>query len=255
MSTKKLFLSVLFCALQTIVFSQKSDHVIYKSESYSIYNDRIEQGAFKAIVKSPAEMSSDYRSPEADKYSPTINFKFSINSRDNEMVSGKDHHVTLQPVNGSCITDVRFGSQLVQTKPIGEGVNLPPNTKWTIRLDMREVFNAFKEKGYYTFYNGDKLVQTDFKGVYIAGSAAPLIWDFNNLHTRPGLQLKDPDGDGIYETTLILNAKSNEKHTAAQWKQVNNTASFPQYHSVYPISDAVYNLALDEMMNAVEPGL
>lgn len=95
--------------------------------------------------------------------------------------------------------------------------------------------------------------QADFEGVYIAGSATPLIWDFNNLGNRAGLQLKDPDGDDIYETTLIMNAKSNEKQTAANWKQVNNTSAFSQYKSDYPISDAIYNLAIDEMINAVEP--
>ena len=252
MSSRKIFVSGLFCALQMALFSQNNDTVIYKSDDYTIYNNKIEQGPFKAIVKSPVEISSDYRSPDADKFSATINFKFSINTRDNEMVSGKDHHVTLQPLNGRCATEVIFGNQLVQTDHKVEGINLPPNTQWTIRLNMREVLKAFKDKGFYTFYNGEKLEQADFKGVYIAGSAAPLIWDFNNLHTRPGLQLTDPDGDGIYETTLILNAKSNEKHTAAHWKLANNTALFPQYSSDYPISEAVYNLALDEMVNAVE---
>ena len=252
MSSKKIMLSGLFCAFQMALFSQNNDAVIYKSDAYTIYNNRIEQGPFRAIVISPVELSSDYRSPDADKFSPTINFKFSINTRDNEMVSGKDHHVTLVPVNGQCVTEVTFGSQVIQTNHEIEKINLPPNTQWTIRLNMREVLKAFKDKGFYTFFNGEKLEQADFKGVYIAGSAAPLIWDFNNLHTRPGLQLTDPDGDGVYETTLILNAKSNEKHTAAHWKMANNTASFPQYKSDYPISEAVYNLALDEMMNAVE---
>jgi len=197
-------------------------------------------------------MSSNYQSPDADKYSPNITFKFSINQRDNEMVPEQDHQVTLQPENGSCATTVQFGKQFIRTVPVADRTNLAPNTHWTIRLDMREVLKAFKEKGFYTLYNGDKLDQADFKGVYVAGNVAPLMWDFNNLHTRPELQLKDPDGDGIYETTLIMNAKSNEKQTAAQWKQIHDISAFPQYHSDYPISNAIYNLAIDEMINAVE---
>jgi hypothetical protein len=251
MNPKNLFLIVLAYSLQTIAIAQKDKPAIYKSDAFSIYSNRVEQGDFKAIAISPTEMTSNYRSPDADKYSPNISFKFSINSRDNEMVSGQDHQVTLQPENGICVTTVQFGKQLVQTKPLADGVNLAPNTKWTIRLDMREIFKAFKEKGFFTLYNGDKLDQADFKGVYVAGNAAPLIWDFNNLHTRPELQLKDPDGDGIYETTLIMNSKSNEKQTAAQWKQANNTTAFPQYQSDYPISDAIYNLALDEKIKAL----
>jgi len=149
--------------------AQSAHKVIYKSDAYSIFSNRVEQGNFKAVAVSPAEMNSNYRSPDADKYSADISFKFSINSRDNKMATGKDHHVTLQPINGSCVTTVQFGKQTVNTIPAAEG-NLPPNTKWTIRLDMREVFKAFKEKGFYTFYNGEKLEQADFKGVYIAGN-------------------------------------------------------------------------------------
>lgn len=252
MIINKTFFIVILWGLQALsaILAQTP---VYQSTTYRIYSDKVVQGDFTAVAISPTELNSNYRSPEADKYSPNISFKFSINLRDNEMVSGKDHHITLQPENGSCVTTVQFGKQLIQTIPVSEGVNLAPNTQWTIRLDMREVFSTFREKGYYTLYNGEKLDQADFKGVYIAGNAAPLMWDFNNLHTRSELQLKDPDGDGIYETTLIMNAKSNEKQTAAHWKQVNNTSAFPQYQSDYPISDAVYNLALDEMIKAVEP--
>ncbi len=253
MSKRNLYLSTLFCGLQTIAFAQSGDGLIYITDTYSIYNNRVEQANFKAIAISPGEMSSNYRSPDADKYSPNITFKFSINLHDNEMASGQDHHVTLQPENGNCVTTVQYGKQLIQTVAVADGVNLAPNTHWTIRLDMREVLKAFKGKGFYTLYNGDKLDQADFNGVYVAGNAAPLMWDFNNLHTRPELQLKDPDGNGIYETTLIMNAKSNEKQTAAQWKQVRDISAFPQYHSDYPISDAIYNLAIDEMINAIEP--
>jgi hypothetical protein len=38
--------------------------------------------------------------------------------------------------------------------------------------------------------DGDKLDQADFKGVFIAGNAAPLIWDFNNLLNHPELEIK-----------------------------------------------------------------
>lgn len=251
MNKRIVCLFLVICGFQAR--AQSVDKVIYKSDAYSIFSNRVEQGNFKAVAVSPVDMNSNYRSPDADKYSPNISFKFSINSRDNEMATGKDHSVTLKPQNGSCITDVQFGKQLLRTTPVAEGANLAPNTKWIIRLDMREIFMAFKEKGFYTFYNGEKLEQADFKGVYVAGNSAPLMWDFSNLYNHQEMRLKDPDGDGIYETALIMNARSNEKQTAAQWKQANNTSAFPQYHSDYLISDAIYNLGLDEMINAIEP--
>ncbi len=225
----------------------------YKSKAYSIYPDRVVQGNFVAKAISSTELTSNYRSPDADKYSPTITFKFSINCRDNEMPSGKDHKVTLIPESGKCVTNVTFGQQFYETSAVYEGINLHKNTIWTIRLDMRSVINAFKNKGYFTFYNGDKLYSADFKGVYIGGNSAPLIWDFNNLYTKAELELKDPDGDGIYETKLIMNAQNAEKQTDPHWELTKDISAFPQYKSDFPISDAIYNLATEEMIKAVEP--
>lgn len=243
---------VAFSCLSATCMAQQGQPV-YQSKAFSIFSNEVRQGSYKATALSSTSMTSDYRSPDADRYSPTLSFKFSINSRDNEMVSGNDHHVTLQPINGQCVTNVQFGKQYAGTRPTAPGVNLPPNTRWTIRLDMREVIKAFNEKGYYILYNGDRLDKADFKGVYIAGSAAPLIWDFNNLRNHPELELKDTDGDGIYKTTLVMNKKSDEKHIAAEWKLSHDITAFPQYKSDYPISDALYNLATEEMIKAVEP--
>jgi hypothetical protein len=245
-------LIVLLIVLCPIISAQKKA-AIYKSAKYSIYQDKVVQGNLTATAISPTELTSNYLSPEADKYSPTIQFKFSINSRDNEMLSGKDHRVTLNPSNGKCVTTVVFGEQLNQAKEAPQEINLPENTDWTIRLDMRKVFNAFQATGFYTFYNGDKLAKADFKAVYIAGSVAPLSWDFSNLYNKPGLELKDPDGDGIFETTLIMNNKQNVKQTEGQWKLTKDISAFPQYKSAFPISDAIYNLATEEMMKAIEP--
>ncbi len=243
----------IFLVLMIIAHWQLSAQALYQSKAYSIYPDRVTQGNFIAKVLSPSEMWSDYRSSEADKYSPSIQFKFSINCRDNEMPSGTDHWVTLIPENGKYVSNVVFGKQLTYNKTIPCNSILPQNTVWTIRLDMRPVFTAFKTNGFYTFYNGDKLYPADFKGVYVAGNSLPLMWDFNNLHTRPELELKDPDSDGIYETTLIMNNKQDEKQTTGHWKLSKDISAFPQYNSGLPVSDAIYNLATEEMINAVEP--
>src|SRR5512133_2988950 len=100
----KITLVLLFCVLQFMTKAQATDKPIYESKAFSIYKDRVEQGPFRATVISPVEICSDYRSADADRYSPNVSFKFSINCRDNEMVSGKDHLVTLRPENGACVT-------------------------------------------------------------------------------------------------------------------------------------------------------
>ena len=242
---------MLLTSLSSLLEAQQP--AIYQSKTFSIFTDKVIQGDFVAKAVSSTELTSSYRSPETDKYSPTIQFKFSINSRDNEMPVGKNHRVTLNLLTGKCATTVVFGEQLNDTKVVPAGVNLPANTVWTIRLDMRKVLSSFDKVGYYTFYNGDKLTKADFKGVFVAGSAAPLSWDFSNLYHMANLQLTDPDGDGIYETTLILNNKQDIKLTDSQWKLSKDISAFPQYKSDFPISDAIYNLAAEEMIKAVEP--
>ena len=234
--------------------SAQSALPIYTSKAYSVYPDKVTQGNYSAKVISSVEMTSDYRSPVADKHSNEIEFKFSINLRDNEMAVGKNHSVTLHPVGGKCVTSAVFGAQEeIKSDVFQNGENLPKNTEWTIKLDMRDVLKSFKEKGYFTLFNGDKIYEQDFKSVYVAGNTAPLSWDFHNLFKMPELQLKDPDGDGIYETTLMLNtAEDKNKMTLSHWKLSKNVSAFPQYKSEYPISDAIYNLALEEMENAVE---
>lgn len=234
-------------------YCQENAKTIYRSEAYSIYQNKVVQDGFTATATSATSLISDYKSPEDGRYSPDITFKFSINLRDNEMASGHDHKVTLQPVNGKCTTRVQFGKQYTQTVEIADNASLSPNTRWTLHLDMREVLDDFEKQGFYTLYNGERLYRDDFKGVYVAGNQPPLSWDFNNLNAQPGLQLTDEDNDGIFETTLVLNSHEYSKTTASSWALSKDISAFPAYHSDYLISDALYNLAMEEMVKAVEP--
>ena len=232
--------------------SAQSGKPIYTSDAYTIYPDRVVQGKYTAIAASATDLQSNYQSPANLFKSPVVDFKLSINGKDNEMPSGNDHHfICLGSENATPL--IRFGQPDANKKIALAGIYLKPSSQFKIRVDMRDVLGAFKTKGYYTCFNGDKIYKDDFKGLFVAGSTAPLIWDFNNLINHPELELKDPDGDGIYETTLILNKPGDANNTASVWKLSKDISAFPQYHSGYLLSDAVYNLALEEMQNAVEP--
>ncbi|GAB3811761.1 hypothetical protein GCM10028895_02180 [Pontibacter rugosus] len=225
---------------------------IWQSEAYTIYPDSVVQGAHVARVISRTELTSNYQSPANQFQSPGITFKFAINGRDNEMKSGVDHYFNC--IGGNCQTPViTFGQQFKDTAEVPADTYLSQNAAMTVRLDMRPVLQAFEKQGFYTSPTGDKIFKEDFKGVYIAGNTDPLSWDFDNLGGNKSLELTDPDGDGVYEITLNLNASREEKLTAQQWKMSRDVAAFPQYNSDYPIADAMYNLALEEMINAVEP--
>jgi hypothetical protein len=234
--------------------SRKPMDKIYQSDFYSLSKDKVTQGKFEATALSETSLSSNYQSPVNLEISPALSFKFSLNGKDNEMVSGKNHLINIISDNGVFETPViRFGHQFTDPSAVAPHVFLKPDTKFTIRLDMRDVLAEFKEKGFYTAYNGTKIYQADFKGVFVAGSISPLIWDFDNLANHKELELKDNDGDGIYTVTLEMNKAQEKKTTASSWTLSRDISAFPQYRSAVPMMDALYNLAIEEMENAIEP--
>jgi hypothetical protein len=229
---------------------------IWQSDAYTLYRDSVVQGQNHARAVSATELHSNYRSPASETQSPQITFKFSLNGKDNELPPGQDNVFLALPATAGAAIEtpvIPFGQRYVDARPVPTGQYLAPNTKVKIRLDLRPVLQAFEKQGYYTTFKGEKIYKQDFKKVFVAGNAAPLSWDFDNLVNKPELEMHDPDGDGIYEVTLTLNQPAAAKSTAASWKKTINTDDFPQYSSDYPLSDALYNLALEEARRAVEP--
>lgn len=233
--------------------SAQNDKPLWQSKAYSVYADSIRQGNYVAKALSATQIVSNYQSPVNLFQSADISFKFSINGKDNEMISGTDHHLACVATNGEYETPlIKFGTtQYDSFSP--SNAYLSPNTKLKIRLDMRDVMSAFAATGFYTTFKGEKIYKEDMKGVYVAGSTSPLIWDFDNLVNHPHLQLQDENNDGIYEATLLMNAHEDKKVTDASWSLQSNIDAFPRYQSTYAISDAIYNLSMEEMMKAVEP--
>jgi hypothetical protein len=231
-------------------------NLVWQSDAYQLYRDSVVQQHNVARALSPTELTSNYQSPANEFQSPEITFKFSLNGKDNEMAPGQDHKIVALPKAGSSTLEtplLSFGTRYVDTTPVPANTYLAPNTQLKIRLDLRPVLADFKKQGYFTTFKGEKIYREDFRQVFVAGGTAPLSWDFDNLVNKPGLELKDIDGDGIYEVTLTLNQPQAAKTTASSWKQTINTDDFPQYKSDYPLADALYNLALEEARRAVEP--
>jgi hypothetical protein len=249
---KRMFVLLLFSVAVGVHAQQAKP--LWKGRLFTVYADSVVQNGFVGKAVSSAELLTNYKSPANEFLSPGLTFKFSINGKDNEMKSGVDHRFNCVSEGKGCeVPLIQFGKQFVDNRPLKDNTYLKPQTPFKVRLDMREVMKAFKSQGFYTTFKGDKIYKQDFKGVFIAGNTAPMTWDFDNLHNRNELKLKDDDGDGIFETTLVLNNPSDEKTTASSWKLSRDVSAFPQYKSPYPISDAVYNMALEEMIRAVEP--
>ncbi len=243
----------IFCKL--VISISVAQQPVWQSKEFKIYRDSIvQQHQFTARAISSTELESNYQSPANAFVSPIISFKFSINGKDNEMPSGKDHRFNDLSVTGYAETPIIvFGEQWIDSSAVPDHATLASDTKLRIRLDMRRVLSALKEKGYYTTFKGDKIYTEDLKAVYVAGNTAPLMWDFDNLVNHPPLQMKDEDGDGIYETTLSLNVPKEKPNTAPSWKLSKDISAFPRYQSDYPVANAIYNLSLEEMQKAIEP--
>jgi hypothetical protein len=238
---------ITFC----MISKSQAQQPLYQSKAFNIFNDKVVQGKYEARAVAANHITSNYESPANLFQSADISFKFAINGKDNEMPSGVDHHFYVEALNGYAETPVIvFGKQMNIRSH--KTAYLQPDTKLKVKLDLRDVLKQLDQNGYYSTFNGTKIYKQDFKGVYIAGGTLPMIWDFDNLINNNHLQLKD-DGDGIYETEFILNAKQDRKQTAAEWKQTKDATAFPQLHTNYLLAAALYNMSLEEMMKAVEP--
>lgn len=251
MSTVKKVLGTVLCLWGAYAHAQ--DQLIWKSDHYSWYNNKIVQGEYTAEAKNGTHLISNYQSPTNLFKSAEITFKFSINGKDNEMTSGIDH-IFIFPENQKEVETplIEFGTQIKPTGKIKAGF-LPPGATLKLRLDMRKVLKAFNEQGYYTAFNGTKIYKSDFKGVYVAGGSAPMTWDFDNLMNFPHLELKDPDGDGIYEITLEMNKEGEDAPKQREWKLSKDISAYPQLEADNALMKALYHLSLEEMLNAIEP--
>ncbi|MCB0558412.1 MAG: hypothetical protein KDD09_05685, partial [Phaeodactylibacter sp.] len=243
------FCTIFFLLVALIACQPEKQEPIYPSDAFTLYADKVVQGENQAVALSPTHLTSNYKSPASENYSRLVTFKFSINEKDNELPPGKDHWLAIGEEHQSPV--LRFG-ELPENAPEDPGTFLPVNYEYTFRVDMSPVLEQFEEKGYYEAFDGSRVAKADFKNFYIAGGSEPLTWDFVNLEEE-GLQLKDPDGDNIYEITLTLNPYNPEDYQDKEWKLTEDLSSRPQYKSDQPIVNALFNLSLEEALLNIEP--
>lgn len=247
-------IAIISCVSALMLSSCGDDHdknVIFSCEEYTVYTDKVKQGNFTATAVSPTEIVTDYKSPELSGASSLVKFRFSINSRDNEMSSG--NHTALIGNADSDKYIYSFGS--TTNEPVyteEQGQELPKDSKWTIRVDMRDMLTSFKNKGYFVTETSDTIYSDDFKGVWIAGTVAPLTWDFENLYGKHDRKLADR-GDGIFEVTLTVNPTTDVPENPTGWKIEKPDDRFFTYSSPQTIVDATYNMAIECIASNIRP--
>ncbi len=223
--------------------------VLYQSEAFTLYPDKVVQGDNKAEVVSPTELKSNYKSPASEAFSRLVSFKFSINEKDNELPPGADHWLIIGEEHESA--PFIFG-ETPDPKPDQPETYLPVNYEYTFKVDVSPVLEQFEEKGYYESFNGTRVAKDDFKGFYLAGGSEPLTWDFVNLDNQ-GLKLQPTDEPNIYSLTVTLNPYDEAAPSENTWKLEENISNRPQYTSQQPLVDALFNLSLEEAIKNIEP--
>lgn len=95
------------------VLMGNSQAPLWQSPVFSLYADSVIQQSYTAKAVSRTEISSNYQGPANEFKTSIISFKFSINGKDNEMVSGMDHHFNIdtEDLDGSTPL-IRFGQQM-----------------------------------------------------------------------------------------------------------------------------------------------
>lgn len=229
---------------------KKKSEILYQSPEFTVYSDEVVQGNFTAHIESDVKIASDYRSLVYENYSRLIVFKFSINEKDNEKPAGAEHWIVVGE-NEHQSPVIAFG-EANEGVPADPGLKLPVNYDYTFRLDMNPVLKQFAEKGFYETFDGTRIAKADFKAVYIAGGSKPLSWDLVNL-AENNFDLKDPDGDGIYEITLRLNPFDEKDIQPKSWELSQDVSMKPSYSSDQPIVDALFKLSLEEARLNIEP--
>ncbi|MCI4671008.1 MAG: glycogen debranching protein [Bacteroidia bacterium] len=241
-----IFLLVLFVACEQ---SQPNSQVLYQSDQFSIYKDKVVQGDNIAEVISPIHLKSSYKSPASTTFSRLIKFKFSINEKDNELPPGADHWLIIGEEHESPL--IKFGET---PSPVAEqpGTFLPTNYDYTFKVDVSPVLASFEEKGYYEAFDGTRVAKDDFKGIYLAGGSEPLSWDFVNLANK-GLKLEPTEEKNIYSLTVKLNPYDEANSQEKEWQLSEDISNRPVYKSQQPIVDALFNLSLEEAIKNIEP--
>ncbi|HEY2066697.1 MAG TPA: hypothetical protein VGG84_12110 [Gemmatimonadaceae bacterium] len=219
---------------------------------FVVTDTSVRQGRFEAIAVSRDTIVSSY--PRAAR---EVHFRFSLNGPDNEFAPGTDHTIYLRPSGGHLTTRLyRFGVEYAPPPPTPEQSSSSEEgvANVTFRLDLRDVLRALREKGYYDPPLGSRIQRGQLESVYVIGDPAPLTWDQAALRPGSPLELKDPDGDGIYEGTVPIATSYTRPRTAdgrAIWARSLDLSALPALSSSQRLQDALYRLSLEELRQLV----
>jgi Bacterial alpha-L-rhamnosidase 6 hairpin glycosidase domain len=247
-------LTILFI-VSVLLRASAQEQVLYRTDAYTLTSSRVKQGQFEALARSRGEITSNYRS----RYDRSVQLKFLVNGTLKEMADYEENRLFFSSEDDTVTSPVYlFGTrESSDFTGRGEGTNTDSLTTVIFRLDMRPMLEAFRQKGFYEFYNLKRITPAEFKGVYLTGDMPPLLKEFEQGAPPPSqFQLTDPDGDGIYEVKVDLRTQGTPQRTLsapASWKLRTDISRLPQYESSQLLMNALYDMSLEEMLLNVRP--
>lgn len=76
---------------------------------------------------------------------------------------------------------------------------------------------------------------------------------FADSVTQAGFTATANGNTAIFSNYISAGQKEKSDNKMLHWQLSKDIAAYPQYHSSFAITDAIYNLSLEEMINAIEP--
>ena len=226
----------------------------YRGAGFEVSSTSVRQagGRFVATAAGRDTIYSTY--PRAAR---EVHFKFALNGIDNEFPPGIEHTINLRPQGGRLVTPLyAFAVPPTPSLPRPEDAREGGDgtAQVTIRLDMRAVKQRIASRGYYDPPLGARV--TTLESVWVIGDTDPLIWDARSLRAGMPQELKDADGDGVYEVTLPFKTEYLRPRAAdgrAMWARRLDLSAFPTLESKQPLFDALYRMSLEELQELRRP--
>lgn len=219
---------------------------------FVITDSSVVQKPFAALALSRDTLVSTY--PRAAR---ELRFRFSIDGRENEFPPGTEHTLYLRPRDGRLVTPLyRFGDEREPPPPPPEesGSSEEGPARVTFRVDLRPVLRQLRSRGRYESRIGAPIRRGDPLHVYVIGEPAPLRWALDSLAPGAPPELRDPDGDGIYEGTLVFETvytRARAPDGRAVWARTRELSDYPDVESSQRLQDALYRLSLEELSQLV----
>lgn len=244
-----------------IILAFSFSTIIYSQTPFTVEKDAVIQGKYKAISENPYRIRSNYKDGFSKSTSAVIRFKFSINGDDNEREPTEDHFILIKPENRNYITPIfEFGKSIAGEKELENIRNefLPNNSEIVVkfRVNFKTVLNSFKEKGYFETFSGNRIKESEFRGLFISGETEPLSWNFGEIQKNPQFEMTDNDSDGIYECLIVFKTndyRSIDNEGNAVWELKKDLSEFPKYESDNILQTALYNMSLEELLLDIRP--